>query len=103
MYKNENLDGVVEVFKEKDRQGYLIKLYKSFDPDDDLCIWVYENLDSRTIHTIIANHSNCNELNQCVNSYLKCHQYPVVKNIKKDIVEDLINIVYDHYNKNIRM
>lgn len=103
MHQNDNLDGVVEVFKEKDKQGYIMKLYKTFDPETDLCLWVYENLDTKTIHTIIGNHNNCNELNCCVGSDLRYKQYPVITNIKREIVSNLVEDIYSHYNNSIRL
>lgn len=103
MHLNDNIDGVVEVFKEIDKQGYVMKLYKCFEPERDLCIWIYEDLENKTIHSIIGNHINCNELNQAVGDNLKYGQYPVVSDIKKEIVTNLLEKVYKHYSKKVRI
>lgn len=101
-YENDNLDGVVEVFKETDKQGYLLKIYKTYDPSSDLCIWVYEDLNKRTIHTITGNHINCDEYNRCVGNDLKYNEYPVISDIKKEIVSNLVEDIYGYYNKSIK-
>lgn len=102
-YENDNLDGVVEVFKETDKQGYVLKLYKAYDPGSDLCIWVYEDLNKRTIHTIMGNHNDCDEYNRCVGSDLKYNEYPVITNIKKEIVSNLVEDIYSYYNKSMKI
>ena len=103
MHQNDNLDGVVEVFKNEDKQGYVMKLYKTFEPDSDLCVWVYEDLTHKVINTIIGNHNNCDELNNWIGEDLKYNQYPVITNIKRDIVASFVDYIYDHYNKNIKI
>lgn len=103
MYQNDNLDGVVEVFKEKDKQGYVMKLYKTYDPESDICLWVYEDLNRKTIHTIMGNHNNCDDLNCYDGDDLVYNQYPVVTDIKKKIVSNLVEYIYDHYGKDMRL
>lgn len=103
MHYNDNLDGVVEVFKENDKQGYVMKIYKDYNPENDLCVWVYEDFNNRTIHTIIGNHNNCDKLNHYVGEDLKYNEYPIISNIKKEIVSDLVEKIYNHYNKSIKL
>lgn len=101
MKLTENIDGIVEVFKCKDKQGYMMKLYKTFSPDTDLCVWIYEDLNNKRIHTVIGSHMNCNELNQYVGEELQYKEYPIITNIKKQIVEDLMDGIHQYYDKSI--
>lgn len=103
MHQNDNLDGIIEVFKNEDKQGYVMKLYKTYDPFEDLCVWVYEDLDKRCINTIIGKHSNCTPSNSWDGDDLIYNQYLVVTNIKRDIVANLSEYIYSYYNKNIRI
>ncbi len=103
MHFNDNLDGVVEVFKEYDKQGYIMKIFKTYDPDTDLCLWVYEDLNNKTIHTIRGNHNNCDNFNRCIGDGLEYRQYPIVTDIKKKIVSNLTDDIYGYYNKSIRL
>ena len=103
MHQSDNLDGVVEVFKEKDKQGYVMKIYKTFDPNDDLCVWVWEDIEKKTVNTRIGNHSNCNEYNQCIGFGFQDNEYPIITNIKRDIVSNLLEDIYGYYTKSIRM
>ena len=102
-YSKDYLDGIVEIFKNKDIQGYVMKLYKTFDPYEDLCVWVYENLDKKTINTIIGKHINCDKDNLWCGEDLKFNEYPVVINIKKQIVNDMSDYIYDFYSKSFKI
>lgn len=102
-YERSNLDGVFEAFKQSDKQGYVLKIYKSFDPTNDLCVWIYEDSDNKTIHTVIGCHNDCDELNNYSGDELICNEYPIKIDIKKTIVEKLIEDVYSHYNKSFRI
>lgn len=101
MYSHDNLDGIIETFKDNKKQGYVMKIYNTYIPDTDLCIWLYEDLEDKKINVIIGNHNNCDELNRYNGNDLIYKQYPVVTNIKKTIVENLIDDVYKHYDKQI--
>ena len=81
----------------------MLKIYKTFDPESDICIWIYEDKKVKTIHTIIGGHNNCNELNIFCGTGLKHDEYPIISNIKKDIVLNLINQVYCHYDKGFKI
>jgi len=36
------MDGILEVFNNKREQGFVLKIYDSYDPDYDTCVWVFE-------------------------------------------------------------
>lgn len=102
-YDKENLDGVIETFKQNDKQGYVLKIYKSYDPEQDVCLWIYEETNNQKIYTIQGTRSNCDELNNYSGVDLIAKEYPIKTNIKKEIVADLIKSVYAHYNKKIKL
>lgn len=61
-----NTDGVVEIFNNGKEQGCVLKLFDKFNPNLDLCMWVYMPSDRKVnnhIEVIIGKHINCNKLN----------------------------------------
>lgn len=61
-----NTDGVVEIFNNGKEQGCVLKLFDKFNPNLDLCMWVYMPSDGKVnnhIEVIIGKHINCNKLN----------------------------------------
>ena len=102
-FDKENLDGVIEAFKQKDKQGYVLKIYKNYDPEQDVCLWVYEEKANKKIYTVQGTHSNCDELNNYGGADLIVKEYPIKIDIKKVIVEDLIKSVYTYYDKKIKL
>lgn len=80
-----------------------MKIYKTYEPENDVCVWVYEDLNKKTIHTILGNHNNCNDLNYYEGDNLIYNEYPVISDIKKKIVANLVESIYEHYNKNMRI
>jgi len=75
LYKlNINTDGVVEIFNDGKEQGCLLKIYDKYNPNLDLCFWLYMPEDrsiNNEIKVIIGKHINCNELNMWNNSELE--------------------------------
>lgn len=43
------ISGVIECFNNKNLQGYMIKLFHSYNRDNDLAIWLYEPLKDKNI------------------------------------------------------
>ena len=102
-YYKENLDGVIEAFKQKDKQGYVLKIYKSYDPEQDVCLWIYEEMNNQKIYTIQGTRSNCDELNNFIGADLIVKEYPIKTNIKKEIIKNLVDSVYSYYNKRLKL
>ena len=67
LYKDQiNIDGVVEIFNNGKEQGCILKLFDKYNPNLDLCIWVYMPNDRKvnnSINIIIGKHINCNNIN----------------------------------------
>lgn len=61
-----NTDGVVEIFNNGKEQGCVLKLFDKFNPNLDLCMWVYMPSDRKVnnhIEVVVGKHINCNQLN----------------------------------------
>ena len=67
LYKEDiNTDGVVEIFNDGKEQGCVLKLFDKYNPNLDMCMWVYMPNDRKInnhIELIIGRHINCNKLN----------------------------------------
>lgn len=53
------LDGIVEVFINEREQGYVLKIYDSYDPEFDTCIWLFEMPEQEDINIIIGSRKDC--------------------------------------------
>jgi hypothetical protein len=102
-YQNDTLDGVIEAFKQSNRQGYVLKIYKNYEPDSDICLWVYEDRKAKKIYVIQGTHNNCDELNNYCGYNLSYKEYPIVSDIKRKIVDDMIKDVYSFYDKEFKI
>lgn len=80
-----------------------MKIYKNYEPENDICVWVYEDLNKKTIHTVLGNHNNCDNLNCYDGNNLVYNEYPVISDIKKKIVSNLVENIYEYYDKNMRI
>lgn len=54
------LDGIIEVFNNTRDQGYILKIYDSYDPMYDTCIWIYDIPFEEKIAVIYGNRLDCN-------------------------------------------
>lgn len=60
------VDGVAETFNNGKQQGCVLKLFDKYNPDVDMCIWVYlpaKRKVNNHIEIIIGKHIDCNKLN----------------------------------------
>lgn len=95
------LDGVLEVFNNKIGQGYLIKIFQSYNRNNDLVVWMFESLSDKNIQVAYSNHSNVDEHNNWIDkNKVNFKEYPIVKDIKKTIINDIYEIVKDYYGLN---
>ena len=61
-----NTDGVVETFNNGKEQGCVLKVFDKYNPNLDLCFWVYmpSNRDiNNQISVVVGKHINCNNMN----------------------------------------
>lgn len=97
--KKQNLDGVIEYFNDKDKQGFVLKLYNTFDDEVDKCIWVYEDLLQNKIIVINGTHSNCTEYNNFDNNAMVFGKYDIDSSVIQTVSNDVINYIYKEYEK----
>lgn len=53
------LDGIIEVFINEREQGYVLKIYDSFDPEFDTCLWLFEMPLQEEINVILGSRKDC--------------------------------------------
>ncbi len=95
------IDGVVEVFNNNIGQGYLIKIFQSYNRSNDLVVWIFESLKDKNIQVAFGNHANIDEHNNWIDkNKVNFKIYPIVKDIKKNIIRDIHDIIKDYYGLN---
>lgn len=58
------LDGILEVFNNSREQGFILKIYDSYDPNYDTCIWVFEIPLQDQINVIFGSRMKCTDDNK---------------------------------------
>lgn len=97
-YVGKAISGVMECFNNKDYQGYILKIMHSFNKGNDLVIWFYESLKDKNIQVAYSTLSNVDEFNNWIDKeQLNVKVYPIVKEIKRDIVSDVFNNIINYY------
>jgi len=95
------LDGVLEVFNNNIGQGFLIKIFQSYNKNNDLVIWFFESLKDKDIKIAFSVHSNIDEHNNWIDiNKVNFKEYKIVKNIKKQIINDIYDITKEYYGLN---
>lgn len=77
-----NTDGVVEVFNNGKEQGCLLKLFDKYNPNLDLCMWIFMPSDRKVnnqIEVVIGKHINCNKLNMWDGDGLESYSFEDAK------------------------
>ncbi len=99
LYKDQiNTDGVVEIFNNGKEQGCVLKLFDKFNPNVDLCIWVYLPRDRKInnhMDVIVGKHINCNNINMWEGADLKSYSFKEAQaremhNRTRDFIVDFI-------------
>ena len=67
---NINIDGVVDIFNDGKEEGFVLKIFDKYNPNIDLCFWVYmpsnREIDN-VIEVITGRHINCSKNNMWLN------------------------------------
>lgn len=96
-----SIDGVIENFNNKTGQGYLIKIFESYNRDNDLVVWMFESLKDKDIEIAFSTQSNIDDYNNWVDKEkVNFKVYPIVKDIKKHIIRDIHEIIGEYYGLN---
>lgn len=85
------LDGILEVFNNTREQGFVLKIYDSYDPTYDTCIWVFEIPLQDQLNVIFGNRKDCTIDNQWNEEMFKSR-------ITFDSLQtkNIINMIYDY-------
>lgn len=95
------IDGVLEVFNNNIGQGYLMKIFQSYNRSNDLVVWMFESLNDKNIQIGFSNHSNIDEHNNWIDkNRVNFKIYPITKDIKKSVISDIYDIIKDYYGLN---
>lgn len=105
LYKeNINTDGEVEIFNNGVEQGCLLKIFDKYNPNLDLCFWVYLEKNRKTnneITVIVGRHINCNEMNMWDNSDLEKTTFvdSVARQVHNKARDYIIDYVIKRFDK----
>ncbi len=92
------IDGVIETFNNKNGQGFMLKIFCSYKPENDLAVWFYESAD-RKIKIAYSTRSNVDEFNSWKEpEKVNFQVYPIVKDIKREVIADILKIIKSYYN-----
>ena len=99
-----SVDGIVEMFNNASEQGYILKIYRSYNRDNDLVIWIYESLKNMNIQLGYSNMSNVDENNNWIDkNKINFKVYPIVKNIKPVIINETVDNIIKYYNLDVEI
>ncbi len=94
-----SIDGVIETFSNKSDQGYLVKIFRSFNHETDLVIWFYESLENKNIQIAYSTRNNCDANNNWIDkNKLNIKYYLIKKDIKKTIIQNIFDTVNKYYH-----
>ena len=95
------IDGVVEVFNNNKYQGYVIKLFQSYNENNDLAIWIFESQVDKNIVIAYSTRANIDDVNNWKKAKeVNCKSYPIKAEIKRKIISDMHQTISDYYGLN---
>ena len=105
LYKdNINTDGVAETFNNGKEQGCVLKIFDKYNPNLDLCFWIYMP-SNRTINNqikvIVGKHINCTNSNLWDDDNLTTHTFEdkAVREMHKKIRDYILVTIKENMNK----
>lgn len=95
------IDGIIECFNNKIGQGYIIKIFDSYNKENDLVVWIFESLNEKNIQIAFSIHNNIDDQNNWINKEkVNFKRYPIKKDIKRNIILDVCDLIKDYYGFN---
>lgn len=99
-----NTDGVVETFNNGKEQGCVLKVFDKYNPNLDLCFWVYmpSNRDiNNQISVVVGKHINCNNMNMWEGADLEEYTFEdaSVREMHKKIRDFVLDTIKENMNK----
>lgn len=100
-YDCKTIDGVIEVFNNKIGQGFMLKIFQSYNRDNDLVIWLFEDIVNKKIMVAYSTQENIDKNNNWVHQdKVNMKEYPIKANIKVEIIKNVFDNVKDYYHLN---
>ena len=105
LYKdNINTDGVAEIFNNGKEQGCVLKIFDKYNPNLDLCFWIYlasDRITNNEITVIVGKHINCNKLNMWDGDIIdSCiFQDNVAREMHKKVRDFILDSIQHNMNK----
>ncbi|MBO5530500.1 MAG: hypothetical protein J5970_03800 [Bacilli bacterium] len=103
------LDGIIEVFNNSRDQGYILKIYDSYDPEYDTCVWIYDQPYDEKLVVIYGNRLDCSvdnswnkEMFDTRQEYILSEKGGVIAGIDL-VVNDVFNTLKEKYDKDEKM
>lgn len=105
LYKiNIDTDGVAEIFNNGKEQGCVLKIFDKYNPNLDLCFWIFLPSDrtmNNQISVIVGKHINCNKLNMWdgadIDSYI--FEDKVAREMHKKVRDFILNTITENMSK----
>ncbi len=102
---NIDLDGVIEIFNNGIEQGTLLKIFDTYDPNIDLCIWAYLPQDrdcDNQMEVLIGHHSDCTN-NNMWESNVKPRIFTQVRarELHKEVRNYILEVITSRLDKKI--
>lgn len=94
------LDGIVEVFINEREQGYVLKIYDSYDPEYDTCIWLFEMPLQEELNIIIGNRKDCLD-NNAWSKEMFDKRIKYKSSEYKEVIDFIFKYLKDTYEKEI--
>lgn len=105
LYKiNIDTDGVAEIFNNGKEQGCVLKIYDKYNPNLDLCFWIYMQ-SARTINNkidvIVGKHNNCNSINMWDGDNLESYSFDnqSAREMHKQVRDFILDTIKENMNK----
>lgn len=94
------LDGILEVFNNTREQGFLLKIYDSYDPMYDTCIWVFEMPLQEQLNVIFGNRAECTQENHWNKEMFKSRiKFDSLQT--KEVIDTIFDYIKEKYDKDI--
>lgn len=102
---NIDLDGVIEIFNNGIEQGTLLKIFDTYDPSVDICIWAYlpqERDCDNQMEVLIGHHSDCTDNNMWKDNLKpKIFTQTRARELHKEVRDYILEVLTSRLDKKI--
>jgi len=102
---NIDLDGVIEIFNNGAEQGTLLKIFDTYNPNVDICIWSYlpqERDCDNQMEVLIGHHSDCTDNNMWKDNLKpKIFTQDRARELHKEVRDYILEILTSRLDKKI--